>query len=78
MPSQLIDELVQEVDKKLGNRSFYTLPQLVSLGLFGTVQTARKALKNGELPFVRPSPRRCVIPRQCLIQYLKSTINKPM
>ncbi len=71
MSSQLIEGLVKEFDQKIGDRPFFTLPELVSLGLFGTVQTARLALQEGKLPFIRISERRCVVPRQCLIQYLE-------
>ncbi|HEY4831642.1 MAG TPA: hypothetical protein VIH61_03680 [Waddliaceae bacterium] len=72
MSTQLIDGMIEEVNKKLGDRSFYTIPELVSLGLFGTVQAAREALKNGRISFIRVSERRCVIPRKCLVQYLKN------
>lgn len=70
--SQLMDGLVKELNKKIGDRTFFTLPELVSIGLFGTLQTARHALKAGKIPFIRISERRCVIPRHCLIQYLEN------
>jgi hypothetical protein len=76
MSLQLIDGLVKELNKKIGDRTFFTLPELVSLGLFGIVQTARHALKEGELPFIRISERRCVIPRTALLDYIRSNISE--
>ena len=74
MSSRLMDGLVKELNHKIGDRAFFTLPELVSLGLFGTVQTARHALKEGELPFIRISERRCVIPRAALINYIRANL----
>lgn len=74
MSSQLIDELIKELNQKIGDRSFFTLPELVSFGLFGTVQTARYVLKESEVPFIRVSKRRCVIPRAALINYIRANL----
>lgn len=73
--SQLMDELTKELNEKIGNRAFFTLPELVSLGLFGTVQTARQALTEGNLPFIRMTERRCVIPRAGLLDYIRSNLS---
>ncbi len=74
MSSQLIDGLVKELNEKIGDRTFFTLPELVSLGLFGSVQAARLALEQGELPSIRISERRCVIPRTALFTYIRNNI----
>jgi hypothetical protein len=74
--SQLMEGLVKELNEKIGDRAFFTLSELVSLGLFGTVQTARKALVDGELPFIRVSQRRCVIPRTSLLDYINKHLVK--
>lgn len=75
MTSQLIDGVVEELNQKIGDRAFFTLPELVSLGLFGTVQTARHALIEGHLPFIRISKRRCVIPRVALLEYVHNNLS---
>jgi hypothetical protein len=72
--SQLMDGVVKELNEKIGDRAFFTLAELVSIGLFGTVQTARNALKDGEIPFIRMSERRCVIPRAALLEYLSNNL----
>lgn len=73
--SQLMDGLVKELNAKIGDRAFFTLSELVSIGLFGTVQTARHALKGGEIPFIRMSQRRCVIPRAALLDYIHNNLS---
>jgi hypothetical protein len=75
MSSKLIDELVKELSEKIGDRIFLSLPELVSLGLFGTVQTARYAVEEGKLPFIRISERRCVIPSAALLDYIRNNLN---
>lgn len=73
--SQLMNGLVKELNEKIGDRAFFTLAELVSIGLFGTMQTARHALKEGELPFIRMSERRCVIPRAALLDYIRNNLS---
>lgn len=71
MSAHLMDSLVEELTNKLGDVPFYTLRQLTSIGFFGSMPAARKALQQGRLPFFKISPRRCVITRQSLIDYLE-------
>lgn len=73
--SQLMNGLAKELNEKIGDRAFFTLSELVSIGLFGTVQTARYALAEGDLPFIRISERRCVIPRAALLDYVRKNLS---
>lgn len=66
-----IDSLVEELTKRLGDLAFYSLGQLTSIGFFGSMPAARKALHDGRLTFYKVSPRRWVVSRQSLIQYLE-------
>lgn len=70
------NQLVEELNKKLGDQPFYTLRQLTSIGFFGTTSAARKALKSGKLAFVKISPRRCVVPRNTLLDYLRCNLSE--
>jgi hypothetical protein len=74
MSSQLVDGLVNELNDKIGDRTFFTLSELVLFGLFGSLQAARHALRDGLLPSVRISQRRCVIPRAALINYIRANL----
>lgn len=76
MTSTLIHTLIEEIDTKIGNTPFYTLPQLVEVNLFGSMLSARDALKNGKISFIRISSRRSVIPRASLLEYLKTNLSK--
>ncbi len=74
MSLECLNGLEKELNEKIGDRPFFTLPELVSLGLFGTVQTARHALQDGEIPFIRISTRRCVIPRSAVLDFIRKNM----
>lgn len=76
MTSQLMDSLVGELNMKLGDRPFYTLRQLISIGFFGSMNAARMALRDGKLSYVKISPRRLVVPRLALLAFLRNNISE--
>lgn len=76
MTSQLMDSLVRELNSKLGDRPFYTLRQLTSIGFFGSMPAARMALRDGQLSFVKISPRRFVVPRLALLNFLRNNMSE--
>lgn len=76
MIARVIDSLVEELNSKLGNRQFYSLRELTSIGFFGSMPAARMALKEGRLIFVKISPRRLVIPRSVLLEYLRNNVSE--
>lgn len=70
MPTLPINALVEELDRKLGDKPFYSLRELISIGFFGSMPAARMALLKGSLPYIKISPRRSVIPRSSIIEFL--------
>jgi len=77
MPSrEFLISLVDELNEKLGDKPFYTLRQLISVGFFGSMHAARRALQEGRISFVRISPRRSVIPRTVLLEYLRKNFSE--
>lgn len=72
--SQFIDLTLEELNKTLGNRSFYTLRNLVTAGFFGSIQSARGAVKKGQISAIQVSQRRLVVPRQALVDYLNKNL----
>lgn len=71
MTNQIINILITELNIRLGDRPFYTLRDLTSIGFFGSMPAARKALQEGRLPFFKISARRNVVSRQSLIEFLE-------
>jgi hypothetical protein len=69
-----IDALVEELNKKLGDKQFYSLRELTSVGFFGSLPAARIALLKGQFPYIKISPRRRVIPRSSIIEFLRNSI----
>lgn len=69
-----LEALVEEINRQLGDRPFYTLPELSSIGIFGSLQSTRKILKEGKLTYFKVSPRRCVVLRTDLLEFLRKNI----
>lgn len=76
MTLHIIDSFIEEFEVRLGSRSFITIRELVDYGIYGSMSSARMALTNGRLPFVKISPRRFAIPRQALLLFLCENFNK--
>ncbi len=72
----LMDLLIEELNQKLGDRPFYTISELVSTGFFGSKPGARALLKEGRLTFIKISPRRLVIPRSVVLEFLRNNITE--
>lgn len=76
MSAPIIKLLLVELYKELDDRNFFTIDDLITLGVFGSAASARMALKKGKLAFVKISPRRRVIPRAALLSYLQSNFSE--
>lgn len=76
MAVPLIDLLIAELTKELGDRRCFTIDDLHSLGFFGSKHAARMALNNGKIAYVKISPRRRVVPRAALLEYLKNNLSE--
>ncbi len=63
--------MIAEFSEKLGDRQFFTVQDLQLFGLYRTLESARKALKNGDLPYIRVSPRRRLISRAILLKFIR-------
>lgn len=71
---QLTNLLVDEVTKQLGDRQYFSSGDLYKLGLFSSKQSARAAMKNGKMVFITMSPRRRIVHRTILLDYIKNNI----
>ena len=74
MTTSQIDNLVQEFDELLGKKPYFTLTQLIELGLFGSSAAAATALKRGILPCIKMGPKRTVIPRSAVLGFFKENL----
>jgi len=74
--SNYLKTLLKEISEQLGDHQFFTASELAKIGFFGTTYAARKAIKEGKLPFIRISNRRKVIPRPALLEYLRNNISE--
>lgn len=75
MSALKINLLLNELNKEIGNRRFFTIDDLYNLGVFGTKSSARKALKTRQIAYVKISPRRRVIPLTALLEYLQNNLS---
>lgn len=74
--TDVLDILIAEIDEKLGIKSFYSISELKKIGWCGTRAGIHKALKrDGQIPFIKASPKRVLIPRYALIEYMRRNIS---
>lgn len=71
-----IKEMVDNIDLKIGNKSFYSTRELVNCGVFGSLVSARRALQGGRLRYVKISQRRFVVDRQELLSFLQNNFDE--
>ena len=75
MTTSELESLHTELLDLLKGYSFVTFEQVVDLGIFGTSQGVRRAVRDGHLTCIKISARRRVIPRQSLVDYLLKSIS---
>ncbi len=63
-------KFINDLIKELGESQTVKIDQLVKIGLFGTAQSARQAVRSGRLPHIAISPRRRLITREHVIQFI--------
>lgn len=76
MSIPLINLLIEQLSNELGDRQFFTIQDIHKLGCFGSKYAVHIALKSGKIPYIKISPRRRVIPRIALINYLKNNLSE--
>lgn len=70
MQFKLKEQTNPELDKLLGSHAFFTPTHLKAMGIFGTIESVRIAMRKGRLPFIKISQRRKVVPRHLLVQFI--------
>jgi hypothetical protein len=73
--STLTESLVTEFDNFLGNKSYITPAQLIEIGLWGSASAAATALKRGDIPFIKISPKRTIIPKSAVLDYFRKNLS---
>jgi hypothetical protein len=63
--------ILNEVSEKIGNKSFCTANDLIEIGLFGSHNAVLVALRRGDLPYLKVSSRRLIIPKKDLIKFIE-------
>lgn len=72
---QLKNLLIDEVTKQLGDRHFFSSGDLYKLGLFKSRQSARAAMKSGKIPITTLSPKRNIVHREVLLDFIRNNTN---
>ena len=66
--------ILAEIDQKIGVKAFYSTRELVTAGIFGSLISARRALQSGRLTYLIISPRRFVVLRPVLLDFLQRNV----
>jgi hypothetical protein len=68
------ESLVKEFDNFLGKKPYFTPAQLIEIGIWGSHTAATASLKRGDLPSIKVSPKRTVIPRSAVLDYFRKNL----
>lgn len=68
------EKILRKFEALLGDNDFISPSRLVSAGIYGSHTALRNAMLNGDLPSVRVSAHRTLIPRDAVLDLLKSRI----
>lgn len=68
------DNLIADLISHLGEKPYFTGQFLIEIGLFGSQTALAQALKRGDLPTIRISPKRQVVPRKAVIEYVRKNL----
>lgn len=68
--------LVEEFNKFLGKKPYFTPKHLIEVGLFGSYSAAYTALKKGAIPSIKVSPKRTIVPRSEVLKYFRENLMK--
>ncbi len=66
------EKIIQKFEEKLGGSDFISPTKLISAGIYGSYGAVKLALKRGDIPSIKISSHRTLIPREGVIEYLKT------
>lgn len=66
-----MNDLIDRVEKLMGPRHFFTPPELVKMGIFGSKSSAWRAIRLGYVEAIQTQDRRWVILKESIIKHLK-------
>lgn len=72
----ITDALIREFDQLLATKPYFSSSQLFRLGLFGSITAASSAIKRGDLPSIKISSKRTVVPRSAVLEYFKTNLKE--
>jgi|ERR1700676_379644 len=68
------NKISDEFSDMIGGLHFYSVRQIVNLGIFGSLVSVRRSMYAGELPYIKVTPRRSIVKREDLIEFIKSKL----
>jgi len=73
MSNSTID-LVKHFEDRLGEGELLPITDLVRCGLYGSVGAAKQAIERGDLPGLKVSRNRTLIPRQAILAHIRKSV----
>lgn len=64
-------DLIDRVEKLMGPRQFFTVAELVKMGIFGSKSSAWYSVHQGHIEAIQISDRRWVILKESIIKHLR-------
>ena len=66
-----MDELITRLERLMGPRQFFTPPDLVKMGIYGSKSSVWRAVHLGYIEAIQISDRRWVILKESVIKHVK-------
>lgn len=65
------DKLLDRFEKLMGSRQFFTPPELVKMGIYGSKSAVWRAVRLGDIEALKISDRRRVILKESIIKHVR-------
>lgn len=66
--------LIKEFDEHLPKKPYFALSELIDIGLFGSSSAVNAAIKRKDIPSIKVSPKRTVVPRSAVVDYFRKNL----
>ena len=71
-----LDLLIKEFDDHLPKAPYFSITELKDLGIFGSHAAAHAAIKRKDIPSIKVSQKRTVVPRSAVVDYFRRNIEE--
>lgn len=65
----------EELEQLVPQKPFFSPLDISDLVIFGSLSNVYKILNSGEITYLRTSPKKIIVPRHAIVEYLRKKLN---